>query len=160
MAKEQYHKSEIAKRQLGTAVRLFLSGRDRSPVITLAGASSGILDRLVRNEGKEPFVDYACRVHREMTGHTPKRRSYSHHINKKLGVIVHKHLSEEDDESVDLDIEQMAYDALTKSLIDYVTLYGQGEPFVKSFFIWAWETKDGEALMKEYKSISDKLRPK
>lgn len=53
------HKSDIAKSQLETAVWLLLDGRDRSSVITLAGAASGILDRLVRNAGKEPFVDYA-----------------------------------------------------------------------------------------------------
>ncbi len=159
MTKERYHKSEIAKRQLETAVRLFLNGRDRSSVITLAGASSGILDRLVRNAGKEPFVDYACRVHRELIGHTPKRRSYSYHIDKRLGVIEHKHLSKEDDETVELDLEQMACDALTRALADYITLYGKDEPFVKAFFNWAWVSKDGQALMKGYDKISDRLRP-
>src|SRR4030042_200584 len=103
MPETRFHKSEIARCQLETAVRLFLSGRDRSSVITLAGASSGILDRLVRNAGMEPFVDYACRVCRELRGHTPKRRSYSHHIDKTLGVIAHKHLSKEDSETIELD---------------------------------------------------------
>ena len=159
MTKERYHKSEIARRQLEAAVVLFLNGRDRSSVITLAGAASGILDRLVRNEGKEPFVDFACRVHRKLIGHTPQRRSYSHHIDKRLGVIAHKHLSKEDDEAVELDLEQMACDALTRALADYMTLHGKDEPFVKAFFNWAWETKDGKALMKEYENVSDRLRP-
>lgn len=159
MTTERYHKSEIARRQLETAVHLFLSGRDRSSVITLAGASSVILDRLVRNEGKEPFVDYACRVHRELIGHSPKRRSYSHHIDKRLGVIAHKHLSKDDDETVELDLEKMACDALTRALADYVTLYGQEEPFVKAFFNWAWKSKDGKTLMKEYEKVSDRLKP-
>ncbi|MBI5205692.1 MAG: hypothetical protein HZA11_12320 [Nitrospirae bacterium] len=159
MTKTRFHKSEIARRQLETAVRLFLSGMDQSSVITLAGASSGILDRLVRNAGKEPFVDYACRVHRELIGHTPKRRSYSHHIDKRLGIIAHKHLSKDDDETVELDLEQMACDALTRALADYMTLYGKDEPFVKAFFNWAWETKDGQALMKEFETVSDRLRP-
>ena len=84
MTETRYHKRDIAKCQLETAVRLFLNGRDRSSVITLAGAAGTILDRLVRNEGKEAFVDYARRIYRERAGYTPKRRSYSHHINKKL----------------------------------------------------------------------------
>lgn len=160
MAKTRIHKSDIAKSQIETAVHLFLHGRDRSSVITLAGASSGILDRLVRNAGKEPFVDYACRVHRELIGYTPKRQSYSHHIDKKLGVIAHKHLSKEDSETVELDLEKMAFDALNRALADYVTLNGKEEPFVKAFYSWAWKNKDGRAIMEEFKKVPDKLRPK
>lgn len=159
MAEARFHKSDIVKYQLETAVRLFLHGMDRSSVITLAGASSGILDMLVRNSGKEPFVDYASRVHRELIGHTPKRRSYSHHIDKEIGVIAHKHLSKEDSETVELDLEKMAFDALVRALADYVTLNGQEELFVKAFFSWAWESKDGRALMEDFKKIPDRLRP-
>lgn len=46
-------KGHIAKVQLETAVLLFLNNRDCSSVFTLAGAASGILDRLARNAGKE-----------------------------------------------------------------------------------------------------------
>ena len=53
MAKVKVHKGDIAKFQLETAVRLFLTGKDRSSVITLAGAASGILGTLVRNAGKD-----------------------------------------------------------------------------------------------------------
>ena len=159
MTETRYHKRDIAKSQLETAVRLFLHGRDRSSVITLAGAAGTILDRLVRNEGKEAFVDYARRVHREMAGYTPKRQSYSHHINKRLGIVAHKHMGEEDPETVDLDLEQMAFDALARAMTDYVTLNGQGEPFVKAFFLWAWENKEGRALMEEYKKVPRRLKP-
>jgi hypothetical protein len=159
MAETRFHKSDIAKYQLETAVRLFLSGRDRSSVITLAGASSGILDRLVRNAGKEPFVDYACRVYRGHFGYTPKRRSYAHHIDKKVGIIVHKHLAKQDSETVELDLEKMAFDALARALADYVKLYGQEESFVKAFLTWAWKNKDGQALIEEFKKVPEKLRP-
>jgi len=83
-ANQRFHKSEVAKRQLMMAVGLFLSGLDRSSVITLAGAARGILDRLVRNAGKETFTDYSRRVHREVKGFTPKRDTYSHHIKRGL----------------------------------------------------------------------------
>lgn len=159
MPETRIHKSEIARRQLETAVRLFLNEKDRSSVITLAGTSSGILDRLVRNEGKEPFVDYACRVHRELIGHMPKRKSYSHHIDKKIGVIAHKHLAKEDPEVVEFDLEKMASDALARAIADYVTLYGQKESFVKAFLSWAWVTQDGQALMKEFEKVPKSLRP-
>lgn len=160
MAKVRIHKSDIAKNQLETAVRLFLHGKDRSSVITLAGAASGILDRLVRNMGKEPFVDYACRVHRELVGHMPKRQSYSHHIDKKLGVIANKHLSKDDPDTVELDLDEMAFKALARALSDYVQLNGDSELFVKAFYSWSWANTDGKALMEKYKNVPEKMRPR
>jgi hypothetical protein len=47
---------------------MFLEGRDRSSVITLAGAASGIFDELVRSSGRETFLDYARRVHGAQRG--------------------------------------------------------------------------------------------
>lgn len=156
----RFHKSEIARLQLQTAVGIFLSGLDRSSVITLAGAASGLLDPLVKRSGKEPFVDYASRVHCAIVGHTPKRQSYAHHIDKQLGVIAHKHLGKDDPETVDLDLEKMAIDALCRAITDYTMLNGQDEPFVKSFLGWAWKNVDGAALMESYKAVPAKLKPK
>jgi hypothetical protein len=156
----RFHKSEIARLQLQTAVEIFLRGLDRSSVITLAGAASGIIDALVRRAGKEPFVDYARRVHHELMGHTPPRKSYAHHIDKRLGVIVHKHLSKDDAETVELDLEKHAADALARAITDYVALNGQDEPFVRAYLQWAWVKMDGPAQMEKFASIPAKLRPK
>jgi hypothetical protein len=160
MAEVQYYKKDIAKLQLQTAVSLFLLGKDCSSVITLAGASNTILEKLVRNAGKEPFVDYARRVYREKVGYTPKRQSYNHHIDKKLGVIVHKHMGKQEPDTVELDLEKMAFDALARSLSNYVAINGQEEPFVRAFFNWAWENKDGRALMDEYMKVPKRLKPR
>lgn len=159
MTEARYHKRDIARWQLKTAVCLFLLERDFSSVITLAGASGNILDRLVRNERKEAFVDYARRVCREKAGYIPKRQSYSHHIDMKLGIIAHKHMGENDPETVDLDLDKMAFDALTRALADYITLNGQEEPFVKAFLGWAWKNTDGKTCMEEYMKVSEKLKP-
>jgi hypothetical protein len=159
MTEARYHKTDIARWQLETAVSLFLLGRDRSSVITLAGAAGNILDRLVRNEGKEAFVDYARRVRRETSGNTPKRQSYSHHIDMRLGIIAHKHMGENESETIDLDLEKMAFDALARGLTDYISLHGQEEPFVKAFLSWAWTNKDGKALMEAYVRVPEKLKP-
>jgi hypothetical protein len=82
MTAQKYHKSDIATAQLNIAILLFLSGRDRSSVITLAGAASGILEQLVRNEGKIPFVDYARSL---APGPTPPRGTSNRIINDILG---------------------------------------------------------------------------
>ncbi|MDA8260170.1 MAG: hypothetical protein M0Z99_31825 [Betaproteobacteria bacterium] len=156
----RFHKSEIAKRQLQTAVEIFLRQLDFSSVITLAGAATGILDTLVKRAGKEPFVDYARRVHRELAGNMPKRKSYAHHIDKKLGITAHKHLAPEDTKTVEIDLEKQAADALARSIADYVTLYGQDEAFVKAYLQWAWINTNGPAQMERFAAVPAKLRPK
>lgn len=52
-SEKKYHRNELARQQLKTAVMLFLNEKDLSSVITLSGASSNILSQLVRNYGKE-----------------------------------------------------------------------------------------------------------
>src|SRR5580704_1723709 len=104
----RFHKYDVAKAQLQTAVSMFLEGRDRSSVIALAGAASGILDELVRRSGQETFLDYARRVQQELSGETPKRSAYSHHINTQLGVIAHKHLWSDDSGTIELDLHEQA----------------------------------------------------
>lgn len=155
----RFHKQEIARLQLTTAVGLFLAGADRSSVITLAGAASGLLDCLVRRAGKEPFLDYARRVQCSITGFTPKRQSYSHHIDKRLGVVIHKHLAPGDTEIVELDLDSLAADAICRALVDYVSLCGQDEEFVRAFFSWYWINSDGPSMMDKYKSVPVKLKP-
>lgn len=92
-SEQKFHKKEIAAAQLETAVRLFLNHKDLSSVITLAGAASNILSQLVKNAGKEPFVEYACRVCNYHSGKTPPRQKYNHHIDKILGISTHKQMS-------------------------------------------------------------------
>lgn len=156
----RFHKFDVARLQLQTAVDIFLRGLDRSSVITLAGAASGILDTLVKRAGKEPFVDYARRVHRELTGHMPKRTSYSHYINTRLGVIAHKHLDKDDLDTIELDLEKQATDALGRAISDYISLNGQDEPFVKAFLHWSWHNTDGPALMETFKAVPDRMKRK
>jgi len=155
---QRLHRTDIARRQLQTAVELFLQGLDRSSVITLAGAASNVLDSLVRRAGKEPFVDYARKVYDHVVGGTPKRRSYAHHIDLSLGVIAHKHLAPTDPDVVELDLEKHAADALARAIVDYTALYGQDEPFVKAYLQWAWVNTDGPAQMEAFKSGPTKFR--
>lgn len=154
-------KCEIAKRQLQTAVFLLLHEGDRSSVITLAGASGAILDQLLRNKRKEPFVDYACRVHRELCGFTPKRKSYAHHIDKKLGIITHKHMGENDPEEIELDLEKRASEAVVRAVVDYTVLCGKNEPFILAFDCWLRKNiSNADELIETYKKAPENLRPK
>jgi hypothetical protein len=155
-----FHKSEVVRLQLKTAVEIFLAKLNYSAVITLAGASSGILGPLVSRAGKETFDEYARRIYGELSGQIPKRPAYSKHITQILGIIAHKHLAGDDTESIELDLEKLACDALIRAMADYSKLYGQSEPFVIAFFQWVWMNVDGAKVMKDYLSIPKKMRPK
>jgi hypothetical protein len=156
----RFHKHDVAKAQLQTAVSMFLEGRDRSSVITLAGAASGILDALVRRSGQEAFLDYARRAYRELSGQTPKRSTYSHHINTRFGVIAHKHLWEEDSDTIELDLEEQAAGAISRAVADYISLNGKEEPFVKAFLSWSWSNQDGPGMMEKFKAAPERLKPR
>jgi len=156
----RFHKHDVAKAQLETAVSMFLQGRDRSSVITLAGAASGILDELVRRSGRETFLDYARRVQRERSGEMPKRSSYSHHINTRLGVVAHKHLWPTDSDTIELDLEQQAADALGRAIADYISLDGEDERFVKAFLSWSWRNQDGPGMMEKFREAPERLKPR
>lgn len=155
MTAEKYHKSDIATAQLHTAIALFLSGRDRSSVITLAGAASGILEQLVRNEGKIPFVDYTRSL---VPGPTPPRGTSNRLINERLGINLHKHMNADCTDTLEIDIEKCAEDAITKAVADHVTLHGQEHDFIKAFLQWAWINRNGPQVMEEYNKLLQKMK--
>lgn len=159
-SEKKYHKKDIATEQLKTAIWLFLHNKDLSSVITLAGASSNILAQLVRNTGEEPFIDYACRIHNHLKGSTPPREKYNHHIEKMLGISVHKHMKQSDPEEVTLNLQDCAAYAITRAIADYIALYGQEEDFIKAFLKWSWHYQNGQELMELYKGIPEKLKKK
>jgi hypothetical protein len=55
----RFHKHDVARFQLQTAVEIFLRGLDRSSVITLAGIASGIFDTLERYRSDIQGMDKA-----------------------------------------------------------------------------------------------------
>lgn len=156
-----FHKRDIARVQLETAVDTFLRGLSYHAVITLAGAASGTLDGLLRAEAdKESFVDYARRVHEGLEGQTPKRASYAHHIEQFLGISAHKHLSETDADTIEIDLEDLAEKSLTRAIIDYVNLNGRAEPIMNAFMRLQWLKYDGSRMMEAYKNVPARMRPR
>jgi hypothetical protein len=113
----------------------------------------------VRRSGQETFLDYARRVQRELSGEMPKRSSYSHHINTRLGVIAHKHLWPSDSNTIELDLDRQAVDALGRAIADYIALNGEDESFVKAFLSWSWHNQDGPGTMERFRKAPEKLKP-
>lgn len=155
---KKYHKKDIAAAQLKTAIEMLLKNKYLSGAVTLSSAAGTILSQLARNAGEESFIDYACRIYTHINkGQTPPREKYNYHIEKTLGVPPHKHMSDSDSETVELDIFKCAEDGITRAVSDYVALYGQEETFIKNFLQWTWNNRDGKKLMEELKDVPMKL---
>jgi hypothetical protein len=160
MAEHKYQKSQIATEQLKTAIFLFLNGGDPSSVITLAGAASVILERLLRNKGTTtPFIDFARNFPNVITGYpTPARSKYTRYINDRLGINDHKHMSSESPDILELDLSQSAEDAIIKAIADFVPLYGRDHDFIKAFLQWAWVNRNGPQVMEDYRKLDAKVK--
>lgn len=153
-SQKRYHKKEIATTQLKTAIEMLLKNKYLSAAITLSSASGTILSQLAKNAGEENFIDYARRIYTHFNkGQTPGKVKYNHHIDKTLGVSPHKHMSNSDSETVELDLLKCAEDGIARTISDYIALYGQEEPFVKNFLLWKWHCRDGKKLMEELKDV-------
>jgi hypothetical protein len=159
MTEQTYHKSQIATEQLKTAILLFLNDGDPSSVITLAGASSVILERLLRNTGAmAPFIDFARNLSSGLP--TPPRSKFTHHVSDKLGINDHKHMSTDSADIIELDLGKSAEDAIIKAIADYVPLFGQDHDFIKAFLQWAWVNRNGPQVMEEYEKLNPKAKRK
>jgi len=158
MANEKYGKFGIASNQLEAAIGMFVGGRDRFSVITLAGAADAIFMALVLKAGKVPFVDYARKVQEVHSGVTPSRGKYATHINNALSINALKHMDPEDDDFVELDVEQCAIGAILKAVVNYKELVGHEPDFIKAFLAWTWQNLDGRKIIENYENRSAKLR--
>lgn len=156
----RYHKFDIARGQLETAIRLFLTdGCDMFSAITLAAASGEILHQLVLNDKKQPFVDYVIKVNDfKNLGKTPKRSSMISHIHSLLFVNALKHFDEKSDAFVEFDAEECALAAILKAMVDYKTLTGEHTEAMKAFLGWAYLNLDSESLLKNYNNAPEKLK--
>ncbi|RUR09115.1 hypothetical protein [Legionella sp. km772] len=155
---KEYHRSDIAKQQLRTAVILFLNEKDLSSVITLSSAANNILYQLVINANKEPFINYAQRVHDAFNGWTPQKEKYRKYINDIFGVNVHKHMGRKCAETCTIDLHSSAENILLIAISEYIKLYGQTDDFVYAFLHWKWQKADGRKIAQAIRDMPEKLK--
>jgi hypothetical protein len=158
MPEQKFHKGQIATEQLRTAIFLFLTGRDPSSVITLAGAASAILEQLARNAGQTPFIDFARNIATARGIPTPARAKYRRYVNDRLGINDHKHMSSESPESLEIDLQKSAEDAIGKAIADYVPVYGREHDFIQAYLQWAWVNRDGAKIMRDYEKLPARVK--
>jgi hypothetical protein len=127
---------ELAEKQLETAIGLFVSGRDKFSVISLAGAADVILCRLVSNIGKENFTEYLLKQEDTDSETCKTKESYGRAVNDMLFINDCKHMDEGDDGLVEIDLDECATAVILKALANYVKVRGRDKDFVKAFLAW------------------------
>lgn len=143
MSTKAYTRLELAADQLYAAVCLFITGRDRFSVITLAGAADVILSRLVLNSGQENFTDSIAQMEVKKGGPERTRAVVGKAVNDMLLINEIKHFDPGDDGSVTVsDLDKCAFAAILKGMTNYVTLAGRQEDWVMAFFLWVQENMD------------------
>ena len=136
MSVKPYTRLELAANQLEAAIGLFVSGRDRFSVISLAGAADVILSRLVINLGQQNFTESMLKETIEKGGVAMSREEFGKGMNDLLFINDLKHMNDDEDGYIELDPEESALAAILKALANYVMLGGRKDNFVKAFFAW------------------------
>ncbi len=141
MGIEKHNTVDIATSQLHSSICLFLSGRDLFSSITLAGAADVLLCRIVEKQGKENFTAHV--LNKE---NNPKKSiaEMGREINNMFHINALKHMDDETDDSVTMNLREAAIGAILKALPNYVMLRGRDEEFVKSFLMWITQNLDPE----------------
>jgi hypothetical protein len=153
--KASYHKFDIARDQIETAIRLFLTdGADMFSAIALAANAGDLFHALVVRTGKAPFIDdVAVLEGKRNPGQTPPRYKLITHVHQVLFMNEVKHLDdarEEGDEIVEFDAEEAAIGAILKAIADYQTFTGERSRAMNAFLGWCHQNLDGEAIMEEF----------
>lgn len=144
MTTKKYTKFELASNQLETAIMLFITGRDRFSVVTLAGAADEIFSQLVTRAGKENFTDILLK------DSVCSRNNLAKGINEVLAINRLKHFDPGEAEDITINIEECALAAVLRALVNYNQLEGHNEMLVKVLKHWV------ETNYKEYINNNDK----
>jgi hypothetical protein len=139
MTERKYTRLQLASFQLEAAIGLYITGRDRFSVITLAGAADTILSTLVIKNGKETFTEHLLEKTANEGGTVMSRADFGRAINDLLGINALKHLDDNDDGIVDLDPEECALAAILKALPNYLILEGHDHNLFLAFRLWVSE---------------------
>ncbi|KQU75619.1 MULTISPECIES: hypothetical protein [unclassified Rhizobacter] len=138
-----YTRLQIAENQLRSAMGLFMTGRDRFSVITLAGAADVILTQLSIKAGNESFTADLLAQHIAEGGMVETREQHGKKVNDILFINHCKHLDDDEDGYLELeDVEEAALGAILKALVNYVRIDGFRRDLVEAFRLWGKQNLD------------------
>lgn len=138
-----YTRLEIAENQLQAAMGLFMAGRDRFSVITLAGAADVILTQSSIKAGSEPFTADLLAKHVAEGGEAETLQQHGKKINDMLYINHCKHMDDGEDGFVELEnVDEAALAAILKAVVNYIRIEGHRKDLVQAFVLWAKDTLD------------------
>jgi len=110
------NKIDVARRQLNTAIELFLSNGDLLSVITLSGAAEEIFGKIANSIGKDNAIDFLAKSHNSLGLQVTRKYIHDHACLVRNAL---KHADREGDESIELDEQQEAISILSRALTNY-----------------------------------------
>ena len=124
MTVRAYYRTDLARSQLDTALRLFAEGKDFASVITLAGAADEIFGKFLAAAGRENSLESLKRsvgeIHMKLYGEPTPPRQIADRANRARNSL--KHWDQGDPEIIKLDLRVEACDLLYRAIDNYWAL--------------------------------------
>ena len=133
------HKTEVARRQIDTAIDLFSIGKDHLSVVTLAGAAEEIVGELLRRAGRKNMLNHLLELDKRISG----GRDFevvNQEINSFRNALKHAKKPAEDLMEVVQD-EEHAIAMLSRALANYSALEGKLSPKMEQFYVWLQQNR-------------------
>ena len=128
------HKKEIAKRQIDTAIELFLERKDYLSVVTLAGAGEEILGKLLTRHSKKNMMDCLKELDIQISGGRESKI-----VNEEINGFRNnlKHANDEDENEIDMaDGQEHAIAMLSRAITNYALFEGRLSSTMDQFLKW------------------------
>jgi hypothetical protein len=159
-------KLDVARRQLGTALWLFLEDLDPVSVHTLAGAAAEISEHLAREVGATPFIEHALSSNPDMTAqryYGIARQYYNafKHVTGRDG-------GARDDEDLLAGFDDRQNDALLfVAWIDFMAASPSAPIEAQAFQVWFYASypdklarrEDADRFLSAFPRLKDQSRP-
>lgn len=139
------HKTEIAKRQIDTAIDLFLEGKDFVSALTLAGAGEEITGKLLERNGVKNMLQKLHAWYKETTGTEIEFGEFARKTNEARNTLKHANNPEEDE----IEIQRWeAVQMIMRAMTNYKELAGEPSHKMKIMAGWLHKNKGKYENMK------------
>jgi hypothetical protein len=129
------HKTELAHRQIDTAIDLFLDGKDYLSGVTLAGAGEEILGRLLARAGKKSMIDHLIALDKKLSNGGRQFKIVNQEINRFRNSL--KHAPDPGEDIIDVaEDQEHAIAMLARALTNYYELEGKLSVRMEQFYTW------------------------
>ncbi len=92
----KFNKTEIARRQIDTAIDLFLENRDFVSALTLAGAGEEIIGKLLERKRKKNILQQFHVEYQQTTAEKVSFSDFSREVNQARNALKHANDTKED----------------------------------------------------------------